>query len=104
MIMHFGEVIMMSTVAGLSPCEAELLTRLSVEDRRVFRLVDIADGRPDATAARRVLSWLERDGGGSSGLNVGLYMLVPQSLSKASSVNMGMMCALCCPSNNLLHI
>jgi predicted transcriptional regulator of viral defense system len=76
--MHYSDIIMMSTITGLSPREAEFLARLSAEDRRVFRLADIADGWPDATAARRALSRLER-GGWLKRIERGLYMLVPLS-------------------------
>jgi predicted transcriptional regulator of viral defense system len=69
---------MSSTITGLSPREAEFLARLSAKDQRVFRLAEIADGWPDATAARRALSRLER-GGWLKRIERGLYMLVPLS-------------------------
>ena len=53
---------MAQTITGLSPREAEFLTRLAAEDRSIFRYADVADRWPDPAAAQRALSRLQRGG------------------------------------------
>ncbi|PKO19703.1 MAG: hypothetical protein CVU38_21515, partial [Chloroflexi bacterium HGW-Chloroflexi-1] len=69
---------MAQTITGLSPREAEFLTRLAAENRSIFRYADVADRWPDPATAQRALSRLQR-GGWLKRIERGLYMLVPFS-------------------------
>jgi predicted transcriptional regulator of viral defense system len=67
---------MITTITGLSPREAELLSWLAGTGRPVFRLEDVQEHWPEVTSAARTLSRLEQ-GGWLKRIERGLYMLVP---------------------------
>lgn len=68
--------MMTQTITGLSPREAEFLSRLAAENRAIFRYAEVADYWPDSATAHRALSRLQR-GGWLMRIERGLYMLVP---------------------------
>ncbi len=69
---------MAQTITGLSPREAEFLSRLAAENRSIFRYADVAGTWPDPARAHHALSRLQR-GGWLKRIERGLYMLVPLS-------------------------
>jgi len=67
---------MTRSIKGLSPTEAEILSRLAANGQTIFRVEDVRRYWKDGTTARLALSRLAR-GGWLKRLERGRYMLVP---------------------------